>query len=316
MVDRMRKHLFPVLALAVASAGLLAAQTLTNPDLIKLANAGLSDQFVLDLVQKEGARLGSDVSSLIELKQGGVNERIITAVVNKSTVANEGLNTDSVLRLVKGGFSDTFIADLLTRRPGKFETSAARIIELKNAGVSERLLGLMVGQGSGRELAAGAEIVVRLIDSVDSEVSKVGDEFRASLDEPITIGPDVVAPKGADATVRLVDTAESGRIRGRTSLTLQLVSVTIDGRKMEINSTDVAQYSGSRGQRTAKSAAAVGAVGAIIGAIAGGGKGAAIGAAAGAGAGAGAQVLLDPQKVKVPSETLLTFLTERPARLP
>jgi hypothetical protein len=306
----------PVLALAALTAGLLAAQTLTNPDLIKLAGAGLSEQFILDMVQKEGGRLSADVSSLIELKQGGVSERIITAVVNKAPAPAEAPNTDSVLRLVKAGFSDNFVIDLLNRRPGKFDTSAARIIELKNAGVSERLLAQMVSQGSGRELAAGTEIVVRLIDPVDSEVNKAGDEFRASLDEPITLGTDVIAPKGADAKVRLVNTEESGRLRGRTSLTLQLVSVTINGRPVEINSTDVQQYSGSRGARTAKTAAAVGAVGAVIGAIAGGGKGAAIGAATGAGAGAGATVLLDPQRVKVPSETLLTFLTERPARLP
>ena len=85
---------------------------------------------------------------------------------------------------------------------------------------------------------------------------------------------------------------------------------------MAINSGDVAQYSGSRGERTAKSAAAVGVLGAIIGGIAGGGKGAAIGAAAGAGAGAGAQIFLDPQRVRVPSEALLTFLTEKETRLP
>jgi hypothetical protein len=60
----------------------------------------------------------------------------------------------------------------------------------------------------------------------------------------------------------------------------------------------------------------VGAIGAIIGGIAGGGKGAAIGAAAGAGAGAGAQIFLDPQRVKVPSESLLTFVTEKPAQIP
>ena len=34
-----------------------------------------------------------------------------------------------------------------------------------------------------------------------------------------------------------------------------------------------------------------------------------------AGAGAGAQVLLDPQKVKVPSETVLTFITAAPTRI-
>jgi hypothetical protein len=310
----MKTALF-VIVLA-ATAGLLGAQTLTNPDLVKLAGAGLSEQFVLDLVKKEGARLTSDVSSLIELKRGGVNERIIGAVVEKSAAAGEPLNSDSVLRLVDAGFSDTFIADLLTRRPGKFDTGAGRIIELKNAGVSERLLSLMVEQGSGRELPTGTEIAVRLIDSIDSEVNAVGDEFRASLEEPLTLGTEVIAPKGANATVKLVDTAESGRIRGRTSLTLQLVSIDVNERAVEVNSSDVAQQSGSRGARTAKTAGILGGIGAVIGAAAGGGKGAAIGAAAGAGAGAGAQVFLDPQRVRVPSETVLTFLTERPARLP
>jgi hypothetical protein len=144
----------------------------------------------------------------------------------------------------------------------------------------------------------------------------VGDTFRASLEDPIVLGNDVVAAKGSDATVRLVEAEESGRVRGRTSLTLQLVSVVVNGTTVEVLSSDVSQYSGSRGARTAKSAAVVGGIGAIIGGIAGGGKGAAIGAAAGAGAGAGSQVFLDPQKVQVPSESLLTFLTERATRLP
>jgi hypothetical protein len=309
----MRKVLFSIVTLAVA-AGLASAQTLTNPDVVKLAKSGLSESFVLDLVDKEGLRLSSDVSSLIELKNGGVNERIITAVVKKSSSAQEALNTDSVLRLVQAGFSDGFIVDLLDKRPGQFSTNASRIIELKEAGVSERLLSRMVGQGGGREIPSGTEITIRLIDAIDSEVNKVGDQFDASLEDPITIGSEVIAQKGAKAVVKLVDAEESGKIKGRTSLTLQLVSVVINGKPVMIASSDVAQASGSRGARTAKSAAAVGAIGAIIGGIAGGGKGAAIGAATGAGVGAGAQVLLDPQKVKVPSEAVLSFLTEKPAR--
>lgn len=312
----LRKLLLPTLAL-VATAGLVAAQsTLTNDDVIKLAKSGLSEQFVIERIDQQGSRLSSDVSSLIELKDNGVNERIITAVVRKSSGRAEALNTDSVLRLVKSGFSDGFIIDLLNKRPGQFSTDTSRIIELKNAGVSERLLSLMVAQGGGRELPKGTEIIIRLIDSIDSDVNRSGQDFRASLDEPILIGDEVIVRKGADATVRLVDKEDSGKIRGRTSLTLQLVSVTVDGKKMAIESEDVAQYSGSRGARTAKSAAAVGVIGAIIGGIAGGGKGAAIGGAAGAGAGAGAQIFLDPQRVKVPSESKLTFLTEKVARIP
>ncbi|MEO8099715.1 MAG: hypothetical protein ABI811_18595 [Acidobacteriota bacterium] len=306
------KLLLPLVT--VLCAGLASAQSLTNDDLIKLSKAGLSEQFVTDLIDQQGTKLSSDVSSLILLKQSGVNERILDAVVRR-TSSGEGLNTDSVLRLVHADFSDGFIIDLLNRRPGQFSTNAGRIIELKQAGVSERLLALMVNQGSSTELPRGTEISVRLIDAIDSETNLVGDVFRASLHEPIVVGNEVLAQKGSDATVKLVNAQDSGRLKGRTSLTLQLVSLVIDGKTVTLDTSDVAQSSGSRGERTAKSAAAVGVLGAIIGGIAGGGKGAAVGAVAGAGAGAGAQVLLDPQKVKVPSETVLTFLTDKPTRI-
>jgi hypothetical protein len=287
---------------------------MTNDDVIKLSKAGLSEQFVTDLIDKQGSGLRGDVSSLIALKEGGANERIVAAVAKKAP-SSEPLNTDSVLRLVKANFSDGFIIDLLGRRPSQFSTDATRIIELKQAGVSERLLSLMVSQSSSRELPKGTEISVRMVDSIDSEQHRPGDQFSATLEDPILLGNEVIAPKGAKAVVRLSDASDSGRLKGRTELTLQLVSVVIDGRAVTINSSDVSQQSGSRGERTAKSAAAVGVLGAIIGGIAGGGKGAAIGAAAGAGAGAGAQVLLDPQKVKVPSEAVLSFLTEAPTRI-
>ncbi len=218
--------------------------------------------------------------------------------------------------MVKAGFSDGFIIELLNRQPGKFATDANRIIELKEAGVSERLLALMVTQSNGRELPSGTEISIRLIDPVDSDKNQEGDEFRASLEDPITIGNDVVAPRGADARIKLTSDKESGKLTGKTQLTVQLVWVTVDGKTTPVNSSDVSEYSGSRGERTAKSAGAVGVIGAVIGAIAGGGKGAAIGAASGAAAGAGAQVFMKGQRVKLASETVLTFTTQGPVKLP
>ena len=57
------------------------------------------------------------------------------------------------------------------------------------------------------------------------------------------------------------------------------------------------------------------ALGAIIGALAGGGKGAAIGAVTGAGAGTAVQVATKGERVKIPSETRLTFTLEYPVRI-
>ena len=297
-----------------AGAAVYAQPSMSNSDLVKLANSGLSDEFILNLVDQQGSRLSSDVSSLIEMKRSGVNERILGAVARKSP-SSEPLNSDSVVRLVKAGFGDNFIEDLLTRQQNKLSVPASRVVELKREGVSERLLSLMVAQ-QVRELPSGSEISIRLIDPIDSERDRSGDTFRASLEDPISLGGDVVFPKGADVRVRLTDNKESGKFTGKTELTVQLVSITANGQTVPVETTSVTEYSNSRGASTAKKAAAVGAVGAIIGAIAGGGKGAAIGAGVGAGAGAGSGAVMKVQRVKIPSETLLTFTTEQPVKLP
>jgi len=163
-------------------------------------------------------------------------------------------------------------------------------------------------------LPAGTNIVVRMIDGVDSDTNRVGQTFHASLDQPVTIDGNTVIPRGADAVVKLVDQKDSGKVTGRDSLTLSLQSVTINGRMVDLNTQSVSQESGSQGAKTAKVAGGTAAVGAIIGAIAGGGKGAAIGAGAGAAAGAGSQVILGGQHVRIPSETRLTFVLDNPTK--
>jgi hypothetical protein len=171
-----------------------------------------------------------------------------------------------------------------------------------------------VQNAAGMDLPTGTNIVVRTIDGVDSEKNQVGDTFTASVDEPVMINGATVIPRGADVIMKLVDSKESGKLTGRSELTLDLVSVKVDGRLIKVDTQTVSMASSSRGERTAKVAGGTAAVGAIIGAIAGGGKGAALGAAAGGAAGAGAQVITKGQQVKIPSETRLTFVTDNPVR--
>ena len=167
---------------------------------------------------------------------------------------------------------------------------------------------------SSLELPEGTSLVVRMIDGVVSEVNRVGQTFAASLDEPVRFNGETVIPRGADVVVKLVDASESGKLTGRSELTMDLVSVKANGRLVDLNTETVTRESSSRGKRTAKVAGGTAALGAIIGAIAGGGKGAAIGAGAGAATGAGVEVLTHGQRVKIPSETRLTFVLEAPVR--
>lgn len=158
-------------------------------------------------------------------------------------------------------------------------------------------------------------VKVRMIDAVNSDTAYLGQTFRASLDEPIFVNGQEVIPRGADVMTKLVQDQQSGKIEGRTVLTLALSTITLNGRRVDVTSSDVRTESSSRGTRSGEVIGGTAALGAIIGAIAGGGKGAAIGAGSGAAVGTGAEVLTSGQKVKIPSETRLSFRLQSPIQL-
>ena len=168
---------------------------------------------------------------------------------------------------------------------------------------------------SGLSIPAGTDISIRTIDAVDSEHDRRGQTYRASVDQPVIVNGQTVIPRGADAVIMLSDAQNSGKIEGRTVLTLELRSITVNGRTYDSTSSPVNRESRSRGSRSAKGIGGTAALGAIIGAIAGGGRGAAIGAGSGAAVGTAAQVMTSGQKVKVPAETLLTFTLQNPIDL-
>lgn len=166
----------------------------------------------------------------------------------------------------------------------------------------------------GYEIPAGTNLTVRMIDAVNSQTDSVGQTYRASLDEPIMVNGEVIVQRGADVLAKLVDDKKSGAVSGQTVLTLDLVSITVNGREIPIATGEVTRSGAAKGTRTAKAATGLGALGAVIGGIAGGGKGAAIGAVSGVGAGTAASAVTKGD-VKVPSETRLTFTLEQPLRI-
>ncbi len=159
---------------------------------------------------------------------------------------------------------------------------------------------------------AGTPLLVRMIDGVDSATNKVGDRFRASLEQDLVLNDMVIAPKGTDVYGRLAEAKGAGHIEGKSQLTLELTGITINGQVQTIVSSDYNVAGKSRGKQSAERIGGGAALGAVIGAIAGGGKGAAVGAAVGAGAGTAVQVITKGEQVRVPSETLLEFRLQQP----
>ncbi|HYI93873.1 MAG TPA: hypothetical protein VEX68_10040 [Bryobacteraceae bacterium] len=159
--------------------------------------------------------------------------------------------------------------------------------------------------GPSVQLPVGTVLHVRVIDAINVDLSKPGQTYRASIDDPIMLGGNVVIPRGADVTLQAAAVKQAGKLKGNDEISLKINSIAANGKRFDVVTDAVTQKGGSEGKKTARRAIGVAGLGAAIGGIAGGGQGAAIGAAAGAGAGLAASA--GGQTLKIPSETRLQF---------
>lgn len=157
-------------------------------------------------------------------------------------------------------------------------------------------------------IPAGTRLHVALIDGVSSNQSSTGDEFTASLTEPVIVNGKTVLAKGTKVRGRVVDVNESGRVKGRASIQIKLTDIVRDNARDVAISTKT--YTGVAESTRKRDAAIIGGgagIGAAIGAITGGGKGAAVGAAVGGGAGTGTVLATKGKEIHYGPETRLTF---------
>jgi hypothetical protein len=164
-------------------------------------------------------------------------------------------------------------------------------------------------------VAANTNLIIRMIDGVDSKVNRAGEIFHASLDAPLMVDDHLIVPQGADVYVRLSAASSAGHMTGKSELHLELLQLEFQGRSYPLASSTYSAAGSSRGKNTAAKVGGGAAVGAIIGAIAGGGGGAAIGAGVGAGTGAVWNGVTRGQQIRIPAETMLEFQLEKPVTI-
>ena len=158
-------------------------------------------------------------------------------------------------------------------------------------------------------IPAGTQLSVRLNDFLDSEKNQVGDTFRGSLSAPIVLDGETIIPSGADVVGRVADVKSAGRFAGNSVLTLELTSLSVNGKTYNVQTNQWSRQGKGEGKSTATKVGIGTAAGAILGGIIGGGKGAAIGAASGAGAGTGVAAAKKGEQIKLGPESVLNFQT-------
>lgn len=161
-------------------------------------------------------------------------------------------------------------------------------------------------------IPAGTQLTVRLSEPLDSESNQVGDTFRGSLGAPLVIDDETVIPAGADVTGRVAAVQSAGRFAGSSLLTLELTSLSVNGRTYNVQTNQWSRQGKGEGKDTAIKAGGGAALGAVIGGLAAGGRGAAIGTAAGGAAGTGVAAAKKGQQIKLDPEATLNFLLINP----
>lgn len=171
----------------------------------------------------------------------------------------------------------------------------------------------------------GMLLQTRLNDNLYTNQSKSGDAFTLTVESPQEY-------QGATIEGYVADVNRSGRLTGRSELTLNLASIRLpngrtyrfegmiegvraaNGETFRVDTEGAVANDESQTSRTVTRTAIGSAVGALIGALAGGGKGAAIGAAVGGGAGAGSVFVQGRNTLELNSGTEITIRTSAPNR--
>jgi len=168
-----------------------------------------------------------------------------------------------------------------------------------------------------RPIVVPAETVISVVldERVGSKISTPGQNFSATVREPVEVDGRVAIPKGARATGIVRDAKPAGRFKGGASLELTLASIEVNGTNYDVHTTSPTEASKGKGKRTAAMVGGGAGGGALIGGLAGGGKGAVIGGLIGAAAGTGGAGLTGNRDITLPAETPITFKLVEPLEI-
>ncbi len=165
-------------------------------------------------------------------------------------------------------------------------------------------------------LPAGAVIQIRTSDWLSSDHNHKGDQFIATLAQPIIADGWVVMRRGQTVIGQVTDAQRAGRVKGVSKLQLDLSQLTlVDGQLVPVQTTLLNASAGTSNGRDAAAVGVTTGAGAAIGAAAAGGSGAAIGAGAGFVASIAGVLLTRGKPTIIPPEDVLTFRLEGPVTI-
>lgn len=145
--------------------------------------------------------------------------------------AQQPLNNDSVIKLVKAGLSDDVILSTVNASPGTYDTSADGLAALKTAGVSDKVIGAMVVKAAGGGAPAPVATAGPAGPNLPPGIDEVGVYYKDKSGAWTSLMPEVVNFKTGGfmkslATDGLVKGDMNGHVQGghaKTTVTFPVV---------------------------------------------------------------------------------------------
>jgi hypothetical protein len=111
-----------------------------------------------------------------------------------SLIAQQAMNNDSVIKLVKAGLSDDLIVTTINASPGTYDTSANGLIALKGAGVSDKVLSAIVVKSSGGAPASSNSAIstAQTSNGLPLGIDEIGVYYKNKSGAWVALLPEVV----------------------------------------------------------------------------------------------------------------------------
>jgi hypothetical protein len=162
---------------------------------------------------------------------------------------------------------------------------------------------------------AGTSLPLELTTALSSDTAHVETPVRARLRDAVIVKGFTAIPAGTVFNGTVTDVEESGRVKGRATLTFRFDEATVNGVREQLSTEPLTFRAEATKSEDATKIGAGAGIGAAIGAIVGGGKGAAKGAAIGGAAGTGAVLATKGKDIRLPAGANLTTTLEEPVHV-
>src|SRR5215831_2668605 len=94
-------------------------------------------------------------------------------------------------------------------------------------------------------LPEGFTIPVRITDEINSKHAHTGEMYSGSVDPSVLVNEVVVIPRGTEAHIRMNHLKKGGHVHGNAKVSLELVSLIINGRRLEVESNELTKKKGA-----------------------------------------------------------------------